>query len=128
MTTWTSDELSKIGEAEEIEIAGLRPDGALRKPVIIWVVRHGDDLYVRSVRGSTAAWFRGTQARHEGRIWADGLERDVRFVDADRAVDDEIDEAYRVKYRAYATTHVPPILRPEARATTLKLVPRAAGS
>jgi hypothetical protein len=125
MTTWTSDELARIGGAEEIEIAALRPDGRLRKPVIIWVVRRGDDLYVRSVRGATAAWFRGTQARHEGRIWADGIEKGVGFVEADHAVDDEIDEAYRVKYRDYATTHVPPILRPEARATTLKLVPRA---
>ena len=128
MTTWTSDELSRIGDAEEIEIAALRPDGALRKPVIIWVVRHGDDLYVRSVRGVTAAWFRGTQARREGRVWADGLEKDVTFVEADHALDDEIDEAYRVKYRDYATTHVPPIIRPEARATTLKILPRAVRS
>lgn len=125
MTTWTSDELASIGGAEEIEIAALRPDGRLRKPVIIWVVRQGDDLYIRSVRGATAAWFRGTQARPEGRIWVDGTEKDVRFVEADHAIDDEIDEAYRVKYRDYATTHVPPIVRPEARATTLKLVPRA---
>jgi hypothetical protein len=92
----------------------------------------GDDLYIRSVRGATAGWFRGTQARSEGRIWADGVETDVSFVAADDSTDDklgdEIDEAYRVKYRAYATTHVPPIIRPEARATTLKLVPRTTGS
>jgi hypothetical protein len=25
--------------------------------VIIWVIRLGDDLYVRSVNGRTAAWF-----------------------------------------------------------------------
>ena len=131
MTTWTSDELSRIGGAEEIKIAALRPDGRLRKPVIIWVVRVGDDLYIRSVRGATAAWFRGTQARSEGRIWADGVETEVSFVAADQGtaeLDEAIDEAYRVKYRPYATTHVPPILRPEARATTLKLVPRTAGS
>jgi hypothetical protein len=128
MATWTSDELGRISGAEEIEIAALRPDGRLRKPVIIWVVRVGDDLYIRSVRGATAGWFRGTQARSEGRIWADGVETDVSFVAADHGIDDEIDEAYRVKYRAYATTHVPPIIRPEARATTLKLVPRTSGS
>ena len=51
MTTWTSDELDKIGKAEELEIASVRRDGALRKPVTIWVVRHGDDLYVRSGTG-----------------------------------------------------------------------------
>lgn len=57
MTTWTSNELNKIGTAEELQIASLRRDGTLRKPVIIWVVRLGDDLYVRSVNGRTSAWF-----------------------------------------------------------------------
>ncbi len=70
MTAWASDDLSKIGAAEELEIASLRRDGTLRHPVTIWVVRHGDDLYIRSVNGRTASWFRGTQVRHEGRIWA----------------------------------------------------------
>jgi hypothetical protein len=55
MTTWTSDELTKIGTADELEIASLRRDGTLRNSVTIWVVRHGDDLYVRSVNGPTAA-------------------------------------------------------------------------
>ena len=63
MTTWTSDELNKIRGAEELEIASLRRDGTLRKPVTIWVVRLGDEFYVRSAYGRTAAWFRGTQAR-----------------------------------------------------------------
>lgn len=44
----TGDELVKIGSAEKLEIAPLRKDGTLRKPVIIWVVRVGDDLYIRS--------------------------------------------------------------------------------
>ena len=41
MTAWTSDELNKIGEAEELKIASLRRYGALRNSVIIWVVRVG---------------------------------------------------------------------------------------
>lgn len=70
MTTWTSDELNKIGVAEELKIASLRSDGTLRKPTIIWVVRVGDDLYVRSVNGRTSAWFRGVQTKYEGHIRA----------------------------------------------------------
>ena len=42
MITWTSDELDKIGTAEELEIASLGTDGTLTKPVTIWVVRDGD--------------------------------------------------------------------------------------
>ena len=68
LMAWTDDELDKIGAAEELQIASLRGDGTLRKPVTIWVVSLGDDLYVRSVNGRTSAWFRGVQTRHEGRI------------------------------------------------------------
>jgi len=126
MTAWTNDELSKIGAAEELEIASLRSDGTLRKPVTIWVVRVGDDLYVRSVRGRTSAWFRGAQDRHEGRIEAGGIQKDVTFVDVESGsdLDDQIDTAYRAKYRRYAPSIVNSCLTPLARAATLKLVPR----
>ena len=125
MATWTSDELTKIGTAEELEIASLRRDGTLRNPVTIWVVRHGDGLYVRSVNGRTAAWFRGTQVRHEGHIQAGGVDKDVTFVDADPAINDQIDAAYRTKYRRYAASIISSIASPEARSATIKLVPRS---
>lgn len=48
MTVWTSDELTRIGTADELQIAPLQRDSTLRNPVSIWVVRDGDDLYVRS--------------------------------------------------------------------------------
>ena len=126
MTTWTSDELDKIGAAEELRIASLRRDGTLRKPVTIWVVRHGDDLYVRSVNGRTAAWYRGTQVRHEGHIRAGGVEKDVTFVEeTDPGINDQIDVVYRTKYRRYGARFVDPMVAPAARAATLKLVPRS---
>lgn len=125
MTAWTSNELTKIETAEELEIASLRSDGTLRNPVTIWVVRHGDDLYVRSVNGRDAAWFRGVQERHEGRIWAGGIEKDVTFEDADPNLNDQLDAAYRAKYRRYAASIVNSIISPQARAATIKLTPRA---
>jgi hypothetical protein len=126
MTAWTSDELTTIGAADELELTSLRRDGTLRKPVTIWVVRHGDDLYVRSVQGRTAAWSRGTQVRHEGHIRAGGVERDVTFVEeADPTIADQIDAAYRTKYRRYDARYVDPMVAPAARAATIKLVPRA---
>lgn len=125
MTTWTSDELNKIGTAEELQIASLRSDGTLRKPVTIWVVRLGDDLYVRAVNGRTGAWFRGTQVRHEGNIRAGGVDKDVTFVDeTDPDINNKIDAAYRAKYRRYAASIVGSTLTPQARAATIKLVPR----
>ncbi|TAH51774.1 MAG: DUF2255 family protein [Chloroflexota bacterium] len=126
MTAWTSDELDKIGTAEELKIQSLRRDGALRNPVTIWVVRVGDDLYVRAVNGRTSAWFRGTQTRHEGHIRAGGVDKDVTFVEvSDPAVNDQIDAAYQTKYRRYSANIVGSTLTPDARAATIKLVPRA---
>jgi len=126
MTTWTDSELSKIGSTEELQIAARRDDGTLRNPVTIWVVRLGNDLYVRSVNGRTSAWFRGVQVRHDGRIQAGGVEKDVNFVEvnADQPINDKIDTEYRTKYRRYATNIVNSVLTPTARAATIKLVPR----
>ena len=125
MTTWTSDELNKIGRAEELQIATLRADGTLRNPVTIWVVRHGDDLYVRSVNGRTAGWFRSAQVRHEGHIQAGGVDKDVTFVDAAPDLNDQIDAACRTKYRRYAASITSHIVSPKARSATIKLVPRS---
>jgi hypothetical protein len=124
MTAWTSDELKKVGTAEELQIASLRRDGTLRSSVTIWVVRVGDDLYVRSVNGPTSAWFRGAQARHEGHIQAGGVDKDVTFVDADPGLDDQIDAAYRTKYRRYAASIINSIVSSQARSATIQLVPR----
>jgi hypothetical protein len=126
MTAWTSDELTKIGTAEELKLASMRRDDTLRKPVIMWVVRHGDRLYVRSVNGPTGVWFRGTQTRRRGRIRAGGVDKDVTFVfDTDDNVNDQIDAAYREKYRRYPDSIVNSVLTPAARSSTIELVPLA---
>jgi hypothetical protein len=128
MTQWTTDKLDKIGGAEEVQVASVRRDGTQRKPVTVWVVRRGDDLYVRSVRGRNGNWFRGVQEAHEGRIRAGGVQQDATFVEADDEINDEVDAAYRAKYRRYAGNILNSVLTPEARAATLKVVPRSIGS
>jgi hypothetical protein len=124
VSAWSATELDAIGRTEEIEIAALRPDGTPRKPVIIWIARLDGSLYVRSAYGRTAAWYRGTQARHEGRIKADGVEKDVTFEAAEPALHDAIDTAFRAKYRAHPVQYVNMVLTEEARFTTLRLNPR----
>jgi hypothetical protein len=124
MSAWTAEELDKVGSAEELKIAALRPDGSLRPYTTIWVVRVGDDLYVRSYLGRDSDWFRSVLRRPEGRIRAGGVERDVTFVepgDADKAA---IDQAYRDKYRRVGSAYVDPMVSPKATAATLRLVPR----
>ncbi len=125
MTSWTRNDLGRIGAADELQLASFKEDGTLRKSVTIWVVLVGDDLYVRAYRGRETAWFRHIQRRHEGRIGAGGVTKDVTFVDesSDEALNNKIDAAYQSKYRRYSATYVDPMIAPQARATTLKLVP-----
>jgi hypothetical protein len=126
MTSWTEDELNNIDAAEELAIAALRLDGTLRTPVTIWVVRVGQDIYVRSAYGTDAAWYRGTKVHHEGRIEVAGLRKDVAFEDADPSVGEHIDAAYRNKYRRHGAQYVNAVTTAEGQSTTIKLVPRGA--
>jgi hypothetical protein len=121
MSTWTSDELARLTRTDELRISGRRTDGSLRKPVIIWMVTHNDDLYVRSVNGPDAAWFRGTQVAGLGHVSAGGVEKDVAFTRV-TDIDDELDAAYAAKYPQYRSA-VDSINSAVARTTTLRVNP-----
>ena len=120
---WTAAELDPIPTAEELEITPLDADGDTRRTVPIWVGRAGDEPYVRSWRGIGGGWFRGVRASHAARVRAAGVERDVALVDAADDLNDVVDAAYRPKYSRYPS-YVDPMVASEARATTLKLLPR----
>jgi hypothetical protein len=125
MSTWTPDDLATIAAPDELEIATRRRDGTLRNRVTIWMVRHGDNLYVRSVNGPTAGWYRGARTLHQARVSAGGLEKDVDLVEADPALADQIDKEYQTKYGRYSENTQRRITSSEARSTTLRLVPRS---
>ena len=124
MTSWTSEELAKIGNAEELDIASRRPDGTLRPFVTIWVVRTGGDLYVRSVKGRSGAWFQHALAAGDGRIRAGGVERDVAFEEAGPEVDAAVTTAYHEKYDRFGPSIVGTVVSAESATTTLRLVPK----
>ena len=58
MTTWTPEELDRIGQAEELHLGARRRDGGLSRYVTMWVVRAGGSLYVRSAYGTGNPWYR----------------------------------------------------------------------
>ena len=124
MTTWTSEELGRIGGAEEVDVASSRPDGTFRPFVTIWVVRTAGDLYVRSVKGRSGTWFRGALAAGEGRIRAGGVERAIAFEVADAEVHAAVTAAYHEKYDHYGPGIVGTVVSPEAAGSTLRLLPR----
>ena len=122
MTSWSTDELTAIGGAEEVQIAPDRADGTPGRATTIWVVRVGNGLYVRSYRGPKGGWYRRAIRSRRGTIRAGRLERRVSFDDTGTDQQPQIDEAYRTKYAAYGSL-VAPMVGPPVVATTLRLRP-----
>lgn len=123
MTAWTEEELGRIGEARELQLASTRSDGTLRPYVTMWVVRAGDELYVRSACGPNNPWFHRAKASGVGRFRA-GVEREVTFAEPGPGVHADIDTAYHTKYDRYGPEIVGTVVGPNAEAVTIRLVPR----
>jgi hypothetical protein len=124
MTAWTPDELTRIGEAEELQVSSLRPDGSLRPYVTIWVVREGDDLYIRSAFGPDNGWYVRAKRSGAGRIRAGGIERDVVFADAAGERAEQLDAAYHAKYDRHGPRVVGTVVGEKVADLTLRLLPR----
>ena len=123
-TTWTPDELDRIGAAEELRLTSRRPDGSLRPYVTMWVIRAGGGLYIRSAYGPGNPWFRRATASGTGRIQAGGIERDVSFADVAPDVQGDIDAAYHAKYDRYGPQIVGSVTGPDAHRVTVRLIPQ----
>jgi hypothetical protein len=124
MTEWTREELDKVGGAEELQVASMRPDGTLRPFVIIWVVRVGEGIYVRSAFGRDNPRYRRALASGVGRIRAGGVEREVSFADPEPDVQDAIDAAYQAKYDRYGPELVGNVVGDQVHDLTIHLLPR----
>lgn len=109
MTKWQPDDIEVLGRTEELEVTTFRTDGSARPYVPIWVVRVGDDAYVRSYRGEEGAWFRHARDNGVGRIRAAGMEREAIFAPSnDPTIDAAVDRAYLAKYARYDSQYVSP--------------------
>ncbi len=127
MGAWTDEELDRIGGAEELRISSRRRDGSFSKPIIIWVVRVGDDLYVRSAYGPDNPWYVNARRRGRGRIVSAGIEREVDITDASDADATAIDAAYHAKYDPISSPRiVATVVGEKVHPLTLRLVPRDA--
>lgn len=129
MPSWTSEELNRIAGSEELRISTPKSDSTMRRPVPIWVVRHGDALYVRSYRGADGGWYQGARQHDRGHISVNAFDADVTFVPVtDRDINAEIDAAFRDKYARYGPRFLEAMTAPPVRATTLKLIPAKKGT
>lgn len=121
---WSSSELELIDAAEELQIAPTRRAGTPPRPVRIWVVSAGGDVFVRTWYRRDHGWFAHAVESGRARISVPGLETDVAVEDvskAGRELRDIVDAAYRTKYRRYGDSSVDPMVNDNAADTTLRL-------
>jgi len=123
MTAWAQEELRKIAEADDLHIAPFREDGTTYgTPTWIWSVAVNGDLYVRAYNGQRSRWYQAALRQRAGRIIAAGLTKEVTFEPVEGAINDGIDDAYRVKYRS--SPYLNPMVGTRARSATVKITPR----
>ncbi len=122
MSGWTGEVLQRIGGAQELRLAPRRQDGSLRPFTTMWVVRVGNDLYVRSAGGPNRPWYRHALASRAGRIEAGGTGAEVDFAPAAPEMNEEIDSAYHAKYDRYGPAIVGHVTGSAAHAVTLRLI------
>ena len=122
MSSWTDDELRRIADATELQLAPRQSDGTLGTYTTMWVVGVEDELYVRSAGGPNRPWYRHALAAGTGRIRAGDVERDVIFDAADPAIHDAVDASYHAKYDRHGPGPVSHVTRPDANAVTIRLV------
>src|SRR6266481_2862009 len=100
MTTWSKDELHKIGETDDLHISPVRENGrTYGTPTWIWSVAGDDALYVRGYNGQKSRWYQAAVQQRAGRISAGGMTKEVTFEPFEGPINNRIDDAYRPKHR-----------------------------
>src|SRR5437879_6432634 len=123
MTTWSKDELHKIGETDDLHISPFRENGrTYGTPTWIWSVVVDDALYVRAYHGQSSRWHKAAMRQKAGRITAAGITKEVTFEPVDGVINDRIDDAYRAKYKG--SPYLSPMIGTHARSATVKVMPR----
>jgi hypothetical protein len=120
---FTAEELKRIAEADDLHIAPFREDGTTYgTPTWIWSVAVGDALYVRAYNGQNSSWYQAALRQKAGRIIAAGMTKEVNFEPVEGIVNDQIDDAYRAKYKG--SPYLNPMIGARARSATIKVMPR----
>jgi hypothetical protein len=108
---------------EEVEIETRRADDAPVHRTIIWIVTFDRDVYVRSLRGEGARWFRELMATPDAALHVEGEAVPVRAVRRDDP--ESVERATAGFRRKYADSpYLDSMIRDEIASTTVRLEPR----
>jgi hypothetical protein len=114
--------IERIGTAREVEIETQRPSGGRRR-TIVWIVTDGNEVYVRSVRGSAGRWYRDLVANPDGALHVGADRIEMRATPAaDPASVALVSDLFRTKY-ARSRASMESMIQPHTLETTLRLHP-----
>jgi hypothetical protein len=119
--SWSAEQLQQIDSSRELQIATVRNDGTLHTWVSIWVVRVGDDVYVRTWYRRDTGWFGRAVSQRRARIRVPALETEVAIEDmgdSTAELQSKVNAAYRTKYGLVGHRSM---VTDDAVATTLRL-------
>lgn len=120
---FTQNDISQIAQADDLHIAPLREDGTTYGTLTwIWSVVVSDELYVRAYHGQDSRWYQAAMQQKRGRVQVAGLTKEVSFEPVEGGINDQIDEAYRVKYNS--SPYLDSMISPRARLASVKIVPQ----
>ncbi|WP_158750306.1 DUF2255 family protein [Acidobacterium sp. S8] len=123
MSGWTKDELTRIAGTDDLHISPFREDGlTYGTPTWVWSVIVEDQLFVRPYNGSSSRWYKAAMTRRAGRITAAGLTKETNFEAVAGPLNDQIDDAYRAKYKG--SPYLQSMISSRARAATVRITPR----
>jgi hypothetical protein len=125
-STWSPEQLQRLGASDELEIAVRRADGTVGSWVPIWVVCVGPDVFVRTWHRRSNGWFGDVLRSQRARIRVAHVCADVTVTDVGEDSTDlraGVDNAYHSKYSRYGDATVDRMVSDPASATTLRLMP-----
>lgn len=114
-------ELQQINKADDLKIAPFRADGiTYGTPTWIWAVVVDGDLYVRAYNGKSSRWYQSAVQQKAGKIYAAGMEKEVRFEVVSGELNNEIDIGYRIKYAG--NQYLPPMISDRSKDATIRIL------
>jgi len=121
--SWTGPELDRIIKGDDLHISVFRDDGVTYgTPTFIWCIQVDGGLYVRAYNGVHSRWYQAALKQKAGKIVAAGRTIQVALEPVPGAINDRIDEAYRVKYST--SSYLQPMISERSRAATIRIFPR----
>lgn len=120
---WNADELRNISVSDDLKISPFREDGkTYGTPTWIWSVVVDGELYVRAYHGQNSTWYRAAMQQKAGRVHVAGIVKEVTFEATKGALNDEISNAYKIKYKG--SPYLNAMIGDRACAATVKINPQ----